>query len=131
MSDKTEINKKEISDLIEELTKKGKTTTEIGLILKKKYRVNSVLEATGKKIGKIQKELNLKADKLPDELLYLINKSVKLIKHNKNNKKDTSGKRGYQKTVSKIKRLRKHYIKTKKISSDWRYSDDSAKLLVK
>lgn len=130
MNEKT-ITKKEIYEIIEDLTKKGKTTTEIGLTLKKKYGVASVLEATGKKIGKVQKELSLKEDKLPDELLYLINKSVKLIKHNENNKKDTRGKRGYQKTVSKIKRLRKHYIKTKKINSDWRYSDESAKLLVK
>lgn len=130
MSEK-KLDKKEIYDIIEDLTKKGKTTTEIGLFLKKKYGVNSVLEATGKKIGKIQKELNLNQDKLPDELLQLINKSVKLIKHNENNKKDMRGKRGYQKTVSKIKRLRKHYIKTKKIDKDWRYSDDSAKLLVK
>lgn len=134
MSDKTEkkvLDKKEIYDVIEDLTKKGKTTTEIGLTLKQKYGVRSVLETTGKKIGKVQKELNLKGDKLPDELLYLIKKNVKLIKHNEENKKDTTGKRGYQKTVSKIKRLRKHYIKAKKISSDWRYSDESAKLLVK
>lgn len=131
MTEKKELDKKEIYDLIEELTKKGKTTTEIGLILKEKYGVKSVLEATGKKIGKLQKELNLKGDKLPDEMLYLIKKTVKLIKHNENNKKDMSGKRGYQKSVSKIKKLRKHYIKTKKIDSDWRYSDQSAKLLVK
>ncbi len=131
MTEKKELDKKEIYDLIEELTKKGKTTTEIGLILKEKYGVKSVLEATGKKIGKLQKELNLKGDKLPDEMLYLIKKTVKLIKHNENNKKDMSGKLGYQKSVSKIKRLRKHYVKTKKIDSDWRYSDQSAKLLVK
>ncbi len=131
MTEKKELDKKEIYDLIEELTKKGKTTTEIGLILKEKYGVKSVLEATGKKIGKLQKELNLKGDKLPDEMLYLIKKTVKLIKHNENNKKDMSGKLGYQKSVSKIKRLRKHYVKTKKIDSNWRYSDQSAKLLVK
>lgn len=129
--EKKELTKKEIYDQIEDLTKKGKTTAEIGLILKKKYGVKSVLQATGKKIGKIQKELDLKKDELPDELLYLIKKSVKLIKHKENNKKDTSAKRGYQKTVSKINRLRKYNIKKKRIDGSWRYSDDSAKLLVK
>jgi small subunit ribosomal protein S15 len=63
--------------------------------------------------------------------LFLIKKAVKLIKHNENNKKDTSGKRGKQKTVSKINRLRKYYIKKGKIDSNWRYSDSEAKLLVK
>ncbi len=123
--------KKEIYDQIEYLTNKGKTTAEIGLILKQKYGVKSVFEATGKKIRKVQAELNLKKDKLPDELLYLIKKSVKLIKHKEENKKDTSAKRGYKKTVSKVNRLRKYYIKRKKIDGAWRYSDDSAKLLVK
>ena len=130
-NEKKELTKKEIYEQIEDLTKKGKTTAEIGLVLKQKYGFKSVLEATGKKIGKVQTELGLKKDKLPDELLYLIKKSVKLIKHREENKKDTSAKRGYQKTVSKINRLRKHYIKRKKIDGAWRYSDDSAKLLVK
>lgn len=129
--EKKELTKKEIYDQIEDLTKKGKTTAEIGLVLKQKYGVKSVLQVTGKKIGKIQTELELKKDKLPDELLYLIKKSVKLIKHREENKKDTSAKRGYQKTVSKINRLRKYNIKKKRIDGAWRYSDDSAKLLVK
>jgi len=129
--EKKELTKKEIYDQIEDLTNKGKTTAEIGLILKQKYGVRNVLETTGKKIGKVQAELGLKKDKLPDELLYLIKKSVKLIKHREENKKDTSAKRGYQKTVSKINRLRKYNIKRKKIDRAWRYSDDSAKLLVK
>ena len=130
-NEKKELTKKEIYDVIEDLTKKGKTTAEIGLHLKQKFGVKNVLETTGKKIGKVQAELGLKKDKLPDELLYLIKKSVKLIKHKEDNKKDMTAKRGYQKTVSKIKRLRKHYINKKKIDSNWRYSDDSAKLLVK
>ena len=129
--EKKELTKQEIYEQIEDLTNKGKTTAEIGLYLKKKYGVKSVLEATGKKIGKVQDELGLKKDKLPDELLYLIKKNVKLIKHKENNKKDMTAKRGYQKTVSKINRLRKYNIKRKKIDGAWRYSDDSAKLLVK
>lgn len=126
-----DISKEEIYQIIDDLTKKGKSTTEIGLYLKEKHAVKSVLQKTGKKISKIQKEQNLKEGKLPDELLFLIKKAVKLIKHNENNKKDTSGKRGKQKTVSKINRLRKYYIKKGKIDSNWRYSDSEAKLLVK
>jgi small subunit ribosomal protein S15 len=125
------IEKEEIYKIIEDLTKKGKTNTEIGLFIKNKYKINNVNQLYGKKIGKIQEELKLKENKLPDDLLALIKKAVKLIKHKENNKKDTRAKRGYQLTVSKINRLRKYYIKKGKIPKDWRYSDETAKLLVK
>ncbi|MFH0905758.1 MAG: 30S ribosomal protein S15, partial [archaeon] len=83
------------------------------------------------KINKIQEEAKLRDNKLPDDLMALIKRSVKLIKHKTENKKDQTAKRGYQLTVSKINRLRKYYIKNGKIPKDWRYSDDAAKLLVK
>jgi small subunit ribosomal protein S15 len=126
-----DMSTEEIYQIINELTKKGKSTTEIGLYLKQEYAIKNVLQKTGKKISKIQKEQNLKEGKLPDELVFLIKKAVKLIKHNENNKKDTSAKRGKQKTVSKINRLRKYYIRKGKIDPNWRYSDSEAKLLVK
>jgi len=131
MVDKQEkMNKDEIYNKIEELTKKGTSKAKIGLELKK-GKVLSTKKELGKKIGVIQKELKLETEKLPDDLLALIKKAVKLIKHKDSNKKDTSGKRGYQLTVSKINRLKKYYIKEGKIPKNWRYSDSTAKLLVK
>jgi small subunit ribosomal protein S15 len=127
----TQVSKKEIYDKIEELTKKGKTNAEIGLYFKDKLAVPNVKVVAGKNILKIQAELNLRENKLPDDLMALIKKSVRLIKHKEANKKDMTSKKGYQLTISKINRLRKYYIKEGRIPKSWRYSDEAAKLLVK
>ncbi len=124
------IDKKEIYEKIEKMTQKGNTNSAIGHELKK-LKVRSVRKETGKKIIQIQDELKLSAKEIPDDLMALIKKAVKLIKHKDSNKKDTSGKRGYQLTVSKINRLKKYYIKQGRIPETWRYSDTTAKLLVK
>ncbi len=123
------LEKEEIFKKIEELSKKGESAAKIGLELKK-LNVLKTKKETGKKITKIQKELNIKK-KIPDDLMALIRKAVKLIKHKEGNKKDTRGKLGYQLTVSKINRLKKYYIKQGILPKTWRYSDEEAKLLVK
>jgi small subunit ribosomal protein S15 len=127
----TQVNKDEIYKTIEELTKKGKSNSEIGFYIKDKLGVKNIHQFTGKRIQEIQEELNIRGNKLPDDLLALIKKAVKLIKHKENNKKDMRGKRGYQLTVSKINRLRNYYIKEGKLPENWRYSDETAKLLIK
>lgn len=124
-------DKNEIYNKITELTKKGETKSKIGLELKKQ-KIHSTKRLTGKRISKIQDELKLiKKDQIPDDLMALIKKAVKLIKHKATNKKDMTSKRGYQLTISKINRLRNYYIKKGKLPKGWIYTDDSAKLLVK
>jgi len=123
------LDKDQIYKKIEELTKKGEPKAIIGLELKKE-KVLKTKKEVGKRIGEIQKELNLNKE-IPDDLMALIKRAVTLLKHNEKNKKDTRGKHGYQLTVSKINRLKKYYIKEGVIPKDWRYSDDKAKLLVK
>lgn len=126
----TKLGKEEIYSKIEELSKKATPSALIGLELKKN-KVKTK-KATGKRIGQIQEELKVVDNsKLPDDLMALIKRAVKLLKHQDENKKDTSAKRGYQLTVSKINRLKKYYIKEGKIPADWRYSKETAKLLVK
>jgi small subunit ribosomal protein S15 len=132
MVEKKEIkkmDKDQIYKKIEELTKKGESNAKIGLELKKENVLKTKKE-TGKRIGKIQKELNLNKE-IPDDLMALIKRAVTLLKHNEKNKKDTRGKYGYQLTVSKINRLKKYYIKEGILPKDWRYSDQKAKLLVR
>jgi small subunit ribosomal protein S15 len=126
-----QVNKDEIYKTIEELTKKGKSNSEIGFYIKKNLNIKNVHQVTGKKIQEIQEELDIRGNKLPDDLLALIKRAVKLIKHKENNKKDMRSKRGYQLTISKINRLRNYYIKEGKLPKTWRYSDETAKLLVK
>lgn len=131
MVEKTEkIDKnKKMNDIITDLSKKGESKANIGHKLKEEKLYPK--KQTGKKISKVQEELNLDKQEIPEDLMYLIRKAVKLIKHKDNFKKDMTSKRGYQLTVSKINRLRKYYIKQGRLPNTWRYSEKTAKLLVK
>jgi len=125
-----DLKPKEIEEKVIELAHKGLTASEIGTILRDQYAVPSVKTATKKKIEKIISGSGLKTD-FPRELLNLIRKSVKEKKHYNSNKHDKTALRGYQLTVSKIRRLTKYYSNKKLIPEGWRYSEEKAELLVK
>ena len=125
-----EYNTKEITELITNLANSGHTPSQIGLILRDQYGIPSVKAVTGKTVQKILAENDLEGD-LPEDLLNLIRRSVKLKEHMEKNRKDFTAKRGYQLTVSKIRRLVKYYIKEKRMPKTWHFSDEKAALLVK
>ena len=118
---------KEIELLIGKIAKEGKTSSEIGLILRDSYGVPSVKSITGKRIHGIMHEKKLGAD-IPEDLLALMKRSVLIRKHIEANKQDMAALRGLQLTESKIKRLAKYYKKAKKISVDWKYDPNSVKI---
>jgi small subunit ribosomal protein S15 len=121
---------REIEELVVTLFNQGHTQAEIGIILRDQYGIPRVKVVTGKTIEKILTEHKLTSD-IPRDLLNLIKRSVSQEKHMKENKKDYTAKRGYQLTVSKIRRLTKYYIGNGKLPADWRYTPESAALLVK
>ena len=125
-----EYKPKEIEGLIVNMANAGKKKSQIGVALRDQYGVPSVKALTGKTISQILEEQGLK-EELPEDLLNLITKSVMLQDHLKEHKKDFKAKRGYQLTVSKIRRLVKYYSKKEKIPKEWRYTDETARLLVK
>ncbi|MFH1391500.1 MAG: 30S ribosomal protein S15 [Candidatus Diapherotrites archaeon] len=120
----------EIEQIIIELANTGLTASEIGITLRDQYGIPSVHKLSGKKIEQILEKNKLGSD-IPRDMLNLIKKSVKLTKHMEKNKKDMTSKRGYQLTVSKIRRLTKYYVKKGKLAKDWRYTPEKAALLVK
>lgn len=120
----------DVEKLVVDLGNKGHTSAEIGMMLADQYAVPSVKAITGKRIEAILSEHNLLSD-VPRDLLNLIRKSVALMKHMEENKKDMSAKRGYQLTVSKIRRLSNYYIKEGRLPKNWRYTPEQARLLVK
>lgn len=120
----------EIVELIINLANSGHTPSEMGTILRDQYGIPDVKAITGKTIQDILKENNLLGD-IPEDLMNLIKKSVKLKEHMGKNRKDFSAKRGYQLTVSKIRRLVKYYVREGRVSKDWHFSDEMAALLVK
>ncbi len=120
----------EIEQLIVTLANQGQTSSEIGMTLRDSHGIPSVKKLTGKRIEAILGAHKLLAD-VPRDLLNLIRRSVELQKHLATNKKDYTGKRGYQLTVSKIQRLVAYYKSVGKLPGDWRYTAQSAALLVK
>jgi small subunit ribosomal protein S15 len=124
------ISAKEAEEVIVSLANAGHSPSRIGLILRDEHGVKNFRELTGKHLQNALDENKLLGD-IPEDLLNLIRKSVDLFNHLDKNHKDYSAKRGYELTVSKIRRLSKYYVKKGKLPATWRYTAEKAALLVK
>ena len=122
------LNPREVESRVIELAKSGKSTSEIGLILRDQYAVPDIKLATGKKISKILEGNNIKPE-IPEDLRNLIRTSLQLKKHLEVNKKDLKNKRNLQLTESKIRRLTKYYHAQDRLPKGWKYSPEQAKLM--
>lgn len=120
---------KEVEQLVMKLAKNGLSASMIGLTLRDSYGIPDVTVLTNKRIGTILEENKL-SRKLPDDILALIKKDIRLVKHNEINKNDMTVKRGLQLTISKINRLAKYYKRTGRLPDDWKYDRSKAKLLI-
>jgi small subunit ribosomal protein S15 len=120
----------QVEALIVSMANEGKTASHIGLTLRDLHGIPKVKAFLQKTIGDVLNEHNLSGD-MPRDLLNLISRSVTLTKHMTANKKDFTAKRGYQLTVSKIRRLVKYYHAKNKLPKGWRYTPEAAALLVK
>ena len=120
----------EVEKLALKLAKEGKSTAEIGTILRDTYGIPSVRSVTGKKVTKILHEAGA-APKLPEDLTNLIHRVIAITKHTTGNHHDMTAKRGLELTESKIGRLVKYYKRTGALPEEWKYSREQAKFLVK
>jgi small subunit ribosomal protein S15 len=120
---------KEVGKLVTKYAKEEKSTSEIGMILRDRYGINSVKAITGKKIGAIMQEQGL-AQNLPEDLLNLIRKMVLVKQHIEKNKQDMTALRGFQLTNSKVRRLVKYYQKTNRLPSDWKLDMNKLKMYI-
>jgi small subunit ribosomal protein S15 len=117
----------EVEKLVLKYKKEGKSTSEIGMILRDKYGVPSVKAITKKRINDILEENNLKRE-IPEDLLNLIHRLIALKTHLEKNHKDQTAKRGLLLTDSKIRRLIKYYQKSKRLPSDWKLNRNRLKM---
>jgi len=122
------LNPREIESRVLELGQAGKSTAEIGIILRDQYAVPDVKLATGKKITKILESNNMKQE-IPADLLNLIRKALTLQTHLQTNKKDLKNKRNLKLTESKIWRLTKYYHSVHRLPEGWKYNPEQAKLM--
>jgi small subunit ribosomal protein S15 len=120
----------EIEDLIVKLAKEGNDATTVGRLLRDQYGIPRVSVITNKKISKIFEENQIKVQ-YPDDLIALINKAVRMIKHMEKNGTDLHNKTKLIHVESKIKRLVKYYIAKGKLPHDWKYDRKRAALIVK
>jgi len=118
---------KEVELLVAKLGKE-KPPSQIGLFLRDIYGIPDVKVITGKSITQILKEKGLLKE-IPEDLIALIKKAIKIKKHLEENKQDKTAKRGLQLTESKIKRLVKYYKKAKKLPIDWKYDLSKLRLV--
>lgn len=122
-------NMDEIENTILQLANQGKTSSEIGMILRDRYGVPDVTLVTGKRIITIMKEKNA-APKVPEDISNLIVKVLELKKHIDRNPKDVLNKRSLNNMVSKIRRLEKYYHREGVLPEDWKYSIERAEMLI-
>jgi ribosomal protein S15P/S13E len=124
------MTREELEEQVVSLTNAGHSPSKVGLILRDEHGVKDFTTETGKSIQQVLRENNLLGE-MPEDLLNLIRRSVVLYNHMNKNKKDYSAKRGYELTVSKIRKLTKYYSKKERIPAGWHYTPEQAALLVK
>jgi len=120
---------KETELLVVKYAKEGKSPSQIGLHLRDEYGIPSVKLVAGKTVNQILKEKSLQAD-IPEDVMALVTKVVKIKKHMDENGKDMTAIRGLKLAESKINRLVKHYKATGRLPKDWSYDPDRIKLYV-
>ena len=125
---KPRISKDEIEKIVVELAKKGLTSAQIGMVLKKEYGIY-VKKALKMKISKIMQKHKVYPE-IPEDLLALLKRAVNLHEHLQKHKKDKHSKRGLELLESKIRSLAKYYIRKGKLPKDWKYSYETARLIV-
>ena len=118
---------KEVEKLVIKYAKAGKSSSEIGTILRDSYGIHSVKDLTDKKITKILEEQKLTTS-LPEDLLNLIRKLIAVKQHFEKNRQDMTSKRGVLLTTSKIRRLIAYYKKSKKLPADWNLNMNRLKM---
>ena len=123
------LEKQEIKDVVVRLAREGRTGAYIGLVLRDQYAVPNVKLATGQTMTEIIQEAGL-APIIPEDLQNLMRRAVHLQGHLATHRRDLHNARGLTLIEARIRRLAKYYRETGKLPADWRYSAETAQLVV-
>lgn len=118
---------KEIEEIITKYGKEGLTPSQIGIKLRDQYAIPLAKPIINKGITQVLDENNLKSD-LPEDLANIVNKSVGLQKHLKNNKSDRKNVRSLELIEAKVHRLQVYYKRIGRIPKNWKYKSVVAQL---
>jgi small subunit ribosomal protein S15 len=117
----------EVEELVVSLHRKGYPPSMIGTILRDQYGIPLVKAVTGKSVLQILRERGL-APEIPEDLLNLMKRAVRVRKHLDEHPKDYHSKRGLQLIESKIHRLVKYYKREGILPPDWKYDPSKVAL---
>lgn len=117
----------EVEELVVSLHRKGYPPSMIGTILRDQYGIPLVKAVTGKSVLQILRERGL-APEVPEDLLNLMKRAVRVRKHLDEHPKDYHSKRGLQLIESKIHRLAKYYKREGILPPDWKYDPSKVAL---
>jgi small subunit ribosomal protein S15 len=118
---------KEIEEIITKYGKEGLSPSQIGIKLRDQHAIPLAKPIINKGITQVLDENNLKSD-LPEDLANIVNKSVGLQKHLKNNKSDRRNVRSLELIEAKVHRLQVYYKKIGRIPKNWKYKSVVAQL---
>lgn len=121
----TRYKAKEVELLIAKLSKDGKNSSQIGLLLRDVYGIPSALALCGKSVSAILREKKL-VPEVPEDLTALFKRYATIKKHIESNRHDETAARGLHLTLSKIGRLAKYYKRTGRIPEDWKFDTERA-----
>lgn len=113
----------DVEKLVVELARRGFGPSMIGVILRDQYGIPSVKAVTNKDITDILKDHGLEPQ-IPEDLMSLIRRAVRIRRHLEEHPKDMSAKRGLILTESKIHRLVKYYKRIGKLPEDFTYEPE-------
>ncbi len=119
---------KEVELLIAKLSREGKTTSQIGILLRDVYGIPSALALCGKSVSAILKDKKI-VPEIPEDLSALSKKYASITKHLEANKHDETAARGLHLTESKINRLIKYYKRVGRIPEAWKFDAGKAAYL--
>ena len=120
----------EIEEMILKFNREGKSTSEIGIILRDQYGIPKVKDVTGERITEILKRNN-QANEYPEDLMNLIRRAVNIRDHLEENPKDLHSRRGLTIIEARIRKLAAYYVSEGELPEGWRYNPQQAALLVK
>ncbi|XP_064437663.1 small ribosomal subunit protein uS15-like [Mirounga angustirostris] len=119
----------DVKEQIYKPAKKGRTPSQIGVILGDSHGVAQVRFVTGNKILRILKSKGLAPD-LPEDHYHLIKKAVAVRKHLGRNRKDKDAKFRLILIESRIHRLARYYKTKRVLPPSWKYESSTASALV-
>ena len=123
------IEKNEVKDIVVRLAREGRTGAYIGLVLRDQYGVPNVRLATGQTMTEILAEAQL-APQIPEDLQNLMRRAVHLQGHLATHRRDIHNARGLTLIEARIRRLADYYRSTGKLPAEWRYTAETAQLVV-